>query len=64
MDQQYCVAATDKITGKREAISGGVTFQAAELWKNASMNNRTTRKFYKYFHVAKYPYKPRESGSR
>lgn len=56
-NQQYCVAAEDRSDGKRKAITEGMTYQAAGIIKNSYTGSSKYKKWYKYFHVAKFPYK-------
>ncbi len=55
--QRYCVAAEDRGDGKRKAITSPMDFASAEICKNAYKKSSSLKKLYKYFHVAKFPYK-------
>lgn len=58
-EQKYCVVATDRIDGKRKMITGPMT--EADAYDASAGIQRLSfkRKEYKYFKVAKYPYKTR-----
>jgi hypothetical protein len=55
--QEYCVAAKSRATGKRIAITGPCDKPEAEAKKAHFNASSAYKKLYKYFHVAKYPYK-------
>lgn len=62
---QYCVVATDKKTKEREMISGPyMTETVAEERRQAFMNNRLEKSIYRYFKIAKYPYRKRMEGTK
>lgn len=56
-DLQYVVVATARDSGIRAAISGPKAYHAAELLKRVYAGNADYRKDYKYFSIAKHPYK-------
>ena len=53
MKQEYCIVATDRVLNKRVMITGAMSEQQAFDWKADGF----TKKSYKYFRVAKFPYK-------
>lgn len=52
MENQFCIAATPRKGGEREDITGSMSEEKAILWRPSSMSKR----FWKYFKVAKFPY--------
>lgn len=62
--QQYCVVATDKATLIREDISGPMSKGLAENERQRLYEGRVNRKYWRYFRVAKYPYRKRKEGSK
>lgn len=57
-DKTYCVVATNRITKKREMITGEIEdLEVAHFRKNRINESRQWRKTHKYFHVARFPYK-------
>lgn len=61
-EQQYCVAAEDRGTKIRQAITDPCSYQVALLKKSAMSKNRTWKKTHRYFHVAKHPYKSHKNS--
>lgn len=61
-EQKYCVAAEDRGTGIRQAITDPDGYQTILLKKAAMSKNKTWRKMFKYFHVAKHPYKSHKNS--
>ena len=55
--QKYCVAAEDRADGQRKAITDGMAYGAAFDTKEVYSRSQRMKKEYKYFHVAKFPYK-------
>ena len=56
-EQKYCVVAECRITGTREMLTGPMSQDDVGAWKEEM--NRTRKRDYRYFRVAKYPYKDR-----
>ncbi len=61
-EQLYCVAACDRNDNMRKAITNGSSYQQAFNFKQVYSKNKSWKKMYKYFHVAKFPYKPKPHG--
>jgi hypothetical protein len=57
-EQMYCVAAEDRDTKVRKAITGPCDYQTAMIKKVAYNSSTMYKKMFRYFHVAKHPYKP------
>jgi len=55
--QQYCVAAQVRTNKMRLAITQGTDYQTALLKKAALSKIKSYKEIYRYFHVAKFPYK-------
>lgn len=60
-ENQYCVVAESRETNIRESITDPMTRAGAEAEKERL--NRELRRYYRYFHVARYPYRPKKAGS-
>lgn len=60
-EQMYCVAAEDRQTKTRQAITGPCSYAAAVIQKQAYSKSTAAKKTYRYFHVAKHPYKPHKN---
>lgn len=57
-EQQYCVAAEDREDGFRKAVTiGGMPYRSAFELKQVYSKSRSYKKQYRYFHVAKFPYR-------
>lgn len=56
-EQKFCVVATDRNTGKRIMVTGALSENEAYTESNRLQKNIFYKKAYKYFKVAKYPYK-------
>jgi hypothetical protein len=59
-EQKYCVAAEDRSDGKRKAVSGPMSGTDAKHEQDRMKNNYQLKKYYRYFHVAKHPYKSKK----
>lgn len=56
-DQKYCVVAEDRDSKRRIDITGAITMANAEEKLNACNSSSHMKKYYRYFRIAKYPYK-------
>ena len=57
IEQKYCVVATDRDTNKRKSITGSMSKDKAEQECSDMQKGNRYKRYYKYFKVAKYPYK-------
>lgn len=60
-EKKYCVAAEDRDDGKRKSITGSMTKEEATAKKIELNKNSQYKKWYKYFHVAAFPYKTKNN---
>lgn len=61
--KKYCVTAVNRESEIRRTITGPMSEGQAKREKKQMMM-QAMKKYYKYFHVARYPYKPRQMGKR
>lgn len=59
-EQQYCVVAEDRQTGNRIMLRGPFNKKQAYITKYELNYDRQQRNIYRYFHIAKFPYKPKK----
>ena len=61
-EQKYVVVATDRAASKRKAITSPMSESRAIEEKNRLNSQYSMRKLYRYFHVAKHPYKTKATN--